>query len=415
MRFFLVYYIVSIFMLANGAMFTWLFQILHFPVWRQAIWGVGLIYLFKYARRTHSALLKKYLRDNAIFFYIVILLSLLTILLEHFNIVRIVYAWWMYFSGLPFLLFPFVATQEGWSESKVNYFFIGLGTFLSIGLIIDYMTGGMFTSMFLLQTSSDLSGLLESGRYCFLSEAPTTFGVYYAFCMVFCIRQLSTESRTHRQLILMFITLLYILGAWFTGSRQIVAVLLLVFLPGILWLFFKGKRNKIAFGVLFFILLSVVPAVKVFIFSDDSYQERYSSESVKEDIRYTYWERGFRESITEAEPKRLLIGDAVAKSQGQKAKEGELTGSHYENTFWSRMSEMGLVGLFMFCYPVIFLLKYMNYKLLDDLLILAVMVVFLFISYVSPNGIHQTSQMVLNLGLGLFMLNKDGLIPRKSI
>ena len=70
MRFFLVYYIVSIFMLANGAMFTWLFQILHFPVWRQAIWGVGLIYLFKYARRTHSALLKKYLRDNAIFFYI---------------------------------------------------------------------------------------------------------------------------------------------------------------------------------------------------------------------------------------------------------------------------------------------------------------------------------------------------------
>lgn len=55
----LVFYFLSIFMLANGSLFTWLFQGTPLNIWRQLIWLIGLMFFIRYIRITDSWELKK--------------------------------------------------------------------------------------------------------------------------------------------------------------------------------------------------------------------------------------------------------------------------------------------------------------------------------------------------------------------
>lgn len=403
----IAFYWTSIFMLANGSLFTWMFRSTPLIMWRQIIWIIGVFLLFKYVRTFNSIGLTKIVKVHLYIFIFILFQALITLAIYNFNYLRLSFAFWTYFSGIPFLIFPFFISNGGKQSVKKFYnIFVGLGCFLTIGLFIDYLTGGFFTKFFLLSVASSLEDLLSSGRYCFLSEAPTTFGVYYCFCLFCTLYRLYLETSNIKKIILFFIAILYVGGAWLTGSRQIVLVLIMELAIALIYyiIFVNGNKKFIIIGL--GLLLMLIPFIKSFLFSDKTYQDRYSSNSIKEDTRYKAWENGWRENVVD-NVDVFFVGKAIALSQGQKAQKGELQGSHYENTYFARLSETGIVGVFLLLLPLLYLLFYWHKTDFFNILLLLFFFSYLFISYISPNGSHQTTQMVVYLALGLFLNKKQ--------
>ena len=290
-------------MLGNGALFTWLFQGTPFAMWRQLIWIIGLIILYKKIIYVDIFNIKSILNILGVIFIINVLQALYAIAVLDFNLVRIGYGFWTYFSGIPFLLFPyfFIEYTKTTGKSRLLFLdlFIYMGLFLTIGLIVDRISGGIFTKLFLISMSNGLLGLLDSGRYCFLCEAPTTFGVYYCFCMFCTLYRLYLSESNKSKLILLVISISYIVGGWMTGSRQIVLVLGIVFVIifGFYTLFINDRKSYITFGIV--LLFLSVPYIESFLYSDKAYKERFSSSSVAKDKRSQYWEEGFKENVSD--------------------------------------------------------------------------------------------------------------------
>ncbi|MCM1221094.1 MAG: hypothetical protein NC113_02940 [Bacteroides sp.] len=400
----LYFYIISIFLLANGAFSNFVFAKLHLSIWRQLIFIVGLYFMTKELKYINYQPLSRYVSKVKLFFFIVIIFSFLTIFIDHFNLVRIAYTWWAYFSGLPFIIFPFVASNSGWSERKINWFFIFLGLFQTGGLLLDFMSGGIFTSTFKV-IGEDPNGLVEMGRYCFLAEAPTTFGVYYALCMMMCMKEfLSTSSATIRY-VLLLIAISFIIGAWFTGSRQIVFVLALVFIASIVYSFFTSKGSS-SILLLALTVSMAAPTIMNQLYSNSAYEERFSDESIAEDVRYQWWREGMEYCLLDFDVKRIAIGEGIGYVHAQKALPTERVGRHFENSIWTRMSESGILGIILFVLPVIFVLRNFSWKSFVDITTLATFTGYLFVSYISPNGEHQTSQMSVYIILGLFLYDR---------
>ena len=390
-------------MLSNGALFTWLFLGTPLSMWRQLIWIWGLYVLIKHYPEFRDIRLNKFVKVHTSFFWYVVALSLITILVHNFNLMRIIYAFWMYFSGLPFVLLPYLISKSRVMSCQTFYkIFMYLGLFLTVGLIIDFSTGGFFTQMFLMATSSE-ANLLESERYCFLSEAPTTFAIYYCFCLLSALYMMYIEQRKYRKLLYLFISISFFIGAWFTGSRQIVAALGIVFALSMVYYVIFIRDNKAVVIISLLAVVFVFPSLKNILYSSESHQERYSTESIKEDSRYDAWKDGLNETVLSGEIKMTLFGKAVALVQGQKAAKGEITGRHYENTYFSRWSELGIYGTLFLLIPAFFVLKRMKKMDFLNVLITLLFVSYFVICYVSPNGIHQTTQMVLYLAIGLFL------------
>lgn len=398
----LYFYFISIFMLANGSMFTWLFQGTPLNTWRQLIWLIGVVIFIKYLRQTEEAELWKAGKLHFYFFIYIVFLALFTFAIYNFNLVRLGYAFWMYFSGIPFMLLPFIWSDSGINAKRFYDIFTGLGSFLTIGLIADFLSGGFFTKMFLISVASSLEDILKDGRFCFLSEAPTTFGVYYCFCLFCTLYRLYISESNLTKFLLLFASLAYIIGGWMTGSRQIVFVLALTFFVSMAYyLCFVMDKKQFVIPVVIVVAIAV-PSVKSFLFAEKAYQNRYSTELIKKDSRYAAWERGFKENVVN-DVGIFFVGKAVALSQGQKARKTELQGSHYENTYYSRLSEIGIVGVILLLFPILYLCKHWNRGSFFNVSLLAFFLSYLFISYVSPNGIHQTTQMTVYLALGLFL------------
>lgn len=401
----LYFYIISIFLFANGALSNFIFTRLHLNIWRQLIFALGLYFMIREIKDIGYSSLTAYVHKIKGFFFIIVAFSLLTIIIDQFNVIRIAFTWWAYFSGLPFIIFPFVARNCGWSEKKLNYFFISLGLFQTVGLIVDFFTGGIFTNTFKVMTDNT-EHLIEGARYCFLAEAPTTFGLYYAICMMFCMKEFSREQSVLGKYVLLVIASSFLIGAWFTGSRQIVFVLGLVFALLLIYLLIFSRKGVSSVLLLGLTISLAAPSVMAKLYSDSAYEERYSDDSVKEDIRYQWWREGMQYCIFDMDIKRIVIGEGVGYVHGQKALPGERTGRHFENSIWTRMSETGIVGIWLFIFPILIVLKNFKTRSFVDVLALSAMIGYLFVSYVSPNGEHQTSQMSLYLAFGLYLYSK---------
>ena len=400
-------------MLANGALFTWLFTGTPLSMWRQLIWIWGLSILVNKYTKFKDIRLSKFVKLHTVFFWYVAILSIITIVIHQFNLMRMAYAFWMYFSGLPFVILPYLISYNRIISNRTFFkIFIFLGLFMTSGLIIDYATGGMFTKMFLIATASDLEGLIDSNRYCFLSETPTTFAIYYCFCLLSSLYMMYIERRQIQKLLYLSISLFYFIGAWFTGSRQILAALGIVYIMSMTYYLIFIRDNKSIIILSLIAIILIFPSIKKQLYSEDSYEERYSYESIEEDSRYDAWEDGLNETILSGEVRMTFIGEAVALVQGQKAAKGELIGRHYENTFFSRWSELGIYGTLFIFIPIFFVLKRMKKIDFFNMLLISLFVSYFFISYISPNGIHQTTQMMIYLSIGLFLC-KDYFTERK--
>lgn len=401
-KFVLYYYLASVFMLSNGGLFNLVFGTLHLSVWRQLLFIIGMIIVINHSHSIKSFRINNFYRTSRNLFFIIFILSLITFVEYGFNVTRVAFSWWMYFSGIPFVLLPFVMKSNGWSDIKANRFFIYLGLFQTVGLILDYFSGGFFTQMFQSKESIE-GGLLEAGRYCFTAEAPTTFGIYYCLCLVMTIRQLPNVTGFEKTFLLV-LCCVYVIGAWFTGSRQIVVALLLVFATGSLNMVLSNasSRKYIVIGSVF--ILSAAPYVMSNLNKDETYEDRYSSEAIKDDTRYEKWNDGFKFCIGEFNIKRILVGEGISYV-GMKVKPGEVYGYHFENSVWARMSDAGLVGLYILFLPLIVFFNYFKKRRLEDLLILSFLLSYVMTCYVSPNGQNQTSQMAVYIAIGFFLYN----------
>lgn len=396
-------------MLANGSLFGWAFGGTPLLIWRQLIWIIGLWLSFKMLPSLDSDQLYGVFRVQKRFCFAIIILSFVTILIYHFNFIRIAFAFWMYFSGLPFVCFPVLVMKSRIISMKTFYnIFVFMGVFLTIGLIADYTTGGFFTKTFLIAGSGrkDLINLILSGRYCFLAEAPTTFGVFYTFCMFCGLNLMYISDGFWARFSYLLISGTFLIGSWFTGSRQIVAILAIMYIGGIVFYVIKSHKSVNHILVAIILACSFLPTLFYsFLYQDKTYTDRYSTESIEEDSRSRAWRNGFHDTLVD-DVFVTLFGKAVALSQGQKAQPDEIVGSHYENSFFGRLSECGIIGLMLLCYPVIYIMRRLGKWDLFQLLTLIIILAYLITCFVSPNGQHQTSQMAIFLTLGIFIARK---------
>lgn len=293
-----------------------------------------------------------------IVFSFVFVFSLITILVDDFNIIRIIYTWIEYTYGLPFLLLPMICRKCGWSISKLNYFFISLGTFLTTGLLLDYFSGGFFTTTFALSVGEGIEHF-DTGRYNFLSTTNGILTVYYSLCLFCCFYEYHRSKSTFLKYLLILLTVFFILGSIYTGARQTLVGLMFVELVGLLSIIVRSKGGFVfLFAAIGLFLVFVVPSVKTMLSGNQGFQDRYNYEAIKEDSRSEMWKKGLHDTFVETSVRRLTIGDGVGLVNSQKANHGEARGSHYENTFLARISEIGLIlGLVSLLIPVAFLMK----------------------------------------------------------
>lgn len=400
---FLYYYIISIFMMANDAFFTWLGMQMHLNFWRQVISLIGFYIVYK-TLRTNEGLfyVRMIYRKYGTMFKILSVFAVISIVFNGYTLERVLYALWNYSFGLPFLLFPYYTRKCGWSDSRFNNLFIILGTFLSVGILIDFLSGGLITTMFLLSVTME-EGTFEDGRFCFLSTAPTIFTVYYCFCLFCLLTETINSKSVLKKTILLSLSLLFVFGSVFCGSRQTLAGLVLIECIG-LWNFFKtNKLSLLVIALSIVISYFFLPQAQKMLSDNQGFSDRYTSEAIEEDDRTKTWEEGFYYCILNPTIRRALIGDGVGRTIGRGAEKGD-TGKHYENTFLARINDVGwFMSFWMLLLPVGFMLKNRNKKLNTSLMYYGIIFAYLFIAMVSPNGAAESTQMSLFIVLGKFI------------
>lgn len=403
-----VYYIISLFMLANGNLFSFILKSIHLSIWRQLIFAVGICILLFFR---NSYIKTYYYRILKTYFFLALIISIFAIItdiIHRFSIIRLGFAFWGYFCGVPFILFPYIFRRYMNNKNAIKFYniFIILGVFSTLGLFLDYCLGGAITQFFFLFNENlDDYSFENIGRYYFLTESPTSFGLFYCFCLICVFFRIYFEKKTSRKIIFFIIALSFLFGGWLTGSRQILLALLIeLTVCGVFYLF-HTKDNKTYLILALVLGIAILPSILSNMFSaNENLSERFSSSTIKEDKRSLVWKRSFEETCLEMDV--LLFGKAFGYTVLNNVGEGEDIGYHYENTFFARISETGLVGLLIFLYPFIIILSKMRRIDFFKSLILGFAISFLIVSFISPNGTHQTSQMVLFIALGM-ILDKD--------
>lgn len=402
-------------MLANGSFVSYFFSRPPLNMWRQVIWIIGLFILFNLMQRTKSSKLRSIFDIHGAFSLFVIFSGTFTIIFREFNLLRIGYAIWLYFAGFPFIVLPILIVYSRQSRKIFTNFLAYSGLFFAIGLILDYYLGGFFTLTFneMYRARYDVDNSdSEFYRYCFTAEAPTTFSVLYNLQMLCFVWKLHTSNSSSKTILYLFSITLFIIGAWFTGSRQLLIILVITLVIALSYelFFIRGKKKNVVLLLLFLAILA--PFTQDFINKDDVYRERFEINTIREDTRAQKWERGLIETILD--PKVLLLGNGVGYTQNQKALNSEEYGSHYENSFFARISDIGIIGFLLMIYPAFYVLVKFSKKKFADVMLAALMLSYLIICFVSPNGSSPTTQTAVYLGLGLFICRRYFFVETKK-
>lgn len=377
-------------------------------IWRQLLllgcWGV----FFAYPKQHLGKAGKTFL----LFIYALlawfVLRAGLTYVELGFNPIRLGYAFFIFFGSIPFFILPTMVLRSGKGPASMFRFFALLGGFFGGGLIIDGISGGYF--LFLKEDIFSVS-MIDSEdifRYSFLAQIITTFGSISLFSIISSLYMLSIVKKTSSQFFYLVCALLVCIGGWFSGSRQIVYPTLLVFFVGILAYLFigRGKKMGVALGILLGVFFLAEPIYHFLVRTSDKDEmtERFTLEAIKEDERYLTWQDGWNDTVES--PIVLLIGNGVGYTVGQQARGREVVGRHYENTFFSMISNAGILGLLLLLLPIFFVLwKIYTRKggiAFFDVLSIAFIGGFLLISFVSPNGLTPTAQISIYTLAGIY-------------
>ncbi len=402
----ILFYAISIFMLTNDALFTWLGHVTGLVFWRQLIWLVGIVIVFRTLGNKNLRIpeIRKICNGFNRLYVILIILSIFAFIIPQFNLIRIVHAFIGYTYGLPFLLFPYFSRYYGWSSKSFDSFFIFLGLFISLGFLFDFLTGGIITMMFY-GSVTDLSGDFSDGRYSFLSTATTIITMIYCVCQVCCFKESQNAKRAVKKWLLLTLSVFFIFGSIFSGSRQTLAAMMIVEVAGVVTVIKSRKVGLFSIAIVALVLVIAFPYANKLFLSNEGATERYSAASIQGDERYKQWQDGLHDSFTS--PLRLTIGEGLGYVHGMKARPGEKVGRHYESTVFTRISEIGLIpALFWLLMPVYYVYKYRK-QTKNFLLYAGVMAAYLFISFISPNGGSELSQISLFVILGMELEDRE--------
>lgn len=411
MKKYLYFYLIAIFMMANDALINWLGARVGIPFWRQLIWVIGLILLIKIVRdrKYKVPYIRKTYRQYANMFVIVTVLSMLTLLLEGFNIVRILMSLFEYFFGIVFLIFPLVCAQNGWDRSKINKFFIIMGCFISTGLLLDFSFGGAITSFFKIVTmqSVDEYQFDHYGRFCFMSTTDSIFTLMLCLSSISCFREYTEKKYALSKLVLLLLSAYIMFGSIFTGARQTLAALLIVEMFGLIYVLRGNKKSVLLLGSMVVVLLLAMPSAQRLLSKNEGFENRFNTGALQEDERSTVWQEGYRYCFVNTNLQRILIGDGVGYTLGTYAGPNEAKMRHFENSFIARIIDVGVpMALALLMMPVIFVIKYHRNRKVNTLYF-SFLFAYIFISLISPNGLTNQSQMALFIMLGFFYRDND--------
>lgn len=391
-------------MMTNGNLFSFIFKTIHLNAWRQLIFVVGLFWLYKFYKYYKGTIYQQIIKLYSFFFVLMVGYATVSRMLNGFGYYRLIFNFWIYFSGVPFIIFPLMYKVYHKGLTRFSTIFVCLGLFSSFGILLDYFSGGMFTKFFFLynQDLLDVKPEEMGGRYYFLSESATVFGLYYCFCTV-CVIYNMFKCRMERiKMLYLLLLFVMVMCAFLTGSRQILLAQCIEIIGCFLYYIIFSNGNK---RFIIYVLIAAgtigMPYIVGFMSENKKLLERYDSSNVKEDSRSALWKIGFDETCKDLGV--FAFGKGFSYVAGQKANKNEVVGNHYENTFFARISETGIVGLLIFLYPFIFIIRRMRSIDLLRCCIFSFLVAFLIVSFISPNGIHQTSQMVLFICWGWFL------------
>ena len=403
MKKYLYFYIIAIIMLVNDALFNLIGMRVGISPWRQIIWLFAIIAMIQLSRKYYLFVpcIRKTIRIYIRLFLIVLIFALYTLLKGEISLIRVLMSIIEYFYGLPFIIFPFVCAQSGWSRDKLDKFFIVLGIFLSAGFIIDYSSGGSITLALSALPSREFDEFqFEYGRYNFLSTSNTLLTVILGISL-FCTFNYYKNTGRGNKLLLIVISVFIVFGTIFSGARQTLAGLLIVEVVGLLSIVIESKRG--IFSVLFFIVLFFValPSILGLLSENKGYTDRYTSEAIKEDERSNTWREGFNYCFTNTTLERILVGEGVGYTLTAHASSREKKGKHFENSFFARISDVGVfVGLSTLLMPVLLIFG-IRKRSKVSIIYYGLIMMYVFISFVSPNGLGNQTQVALFIILGL--------------
>lgn len=362
-RIWLLFFGVVLFMYTNGMLFTWLFAGSFLSIWRQLSWLILFILLYTSYRKYNNIELYSVMNFFSVYLVILLFLSAYTFIYQGFNFVRVFYSLWLYLIGVPFVLFAPMAVRARINKKWFFGIFTYMGLFITIGLFIDYRLGGLITRT--LHSGFDKGDLADQSRLCFLSEAPTTFAVIYCFFSISALAMMRMSKSWIMKSWYSVIAVSSILGAWMTGSRQIVLCLVIILIIGFMYYIFFVKDRRIYFMIIpLTIVLGSLPWALGVAHENDVYVSRFDRETVEEDDRYLTWERGYQELFVNASLRSWCLGNGIGYASGQQIHSGESLGSHYENTYLARFNEMGIWGIVLLLYPVFFVIKKIKFQIL---------------------------------------------------
>jgi hypothetical protein len=282
-----------------------------------------------------------------------------------------------------------------------------LGIIISIGLIIDGLNNNIFSFVRAYYIDTDVE--VEINRATFLSEACTILGISQLLFMCCNLLIFHLSESKFWKVFYFLTTFIFLIGGWFTASRQVFFILLISELLALsYWL--KTKHKRIFLG-----LLTLIPLI-IFTYSflefnrndfeSNSYAERYTKDTDGGNaVRVEAWEKGINQLSISNFP-YWFFGHGFTYTMGQQSLPNEKVGYHMESSVWAMFSECGFFSWCVFFWPWLYSVKLWikMKKSFIKILFFCILVSYIFTAFVSPNATHFLATMSLFIVLG-FMIN----------
>lgn len=399
------FYITAIVMLTNGLLFNYLFLGSFFKMWRQFIWLTGTWFFISFLIANYGQIRKqKFYLHFKWSVLILLIASVVSILINEFNILRILVGWMIYIFGYSFLLLPFIILKNN-KEKSFFRFLSWLGIIISIGLILD---GLKIISLSLLKNFENTTES-ELIRATFLTEAATILGISSLFLLICNLYTFHLSKTKFSQIFYLGTSLIFVLGAWFTGSRQVFFVIAFTETIALFYISTLYNRNRILKS-LFLIVLIIISLflIKPLLTSTkyEIYSKRYLSDTDGGNIvRQNAMAVGIKQLSLENLP-LWFTGHGFTYTMGQQAKSGEKVGYHMESSVWAMFSECGIFSWYVFFGPLIYSISLWRRlkKSFFKILVFCFLISYSFTAFVSPNASHPLSTMCLFIIMG-FLIN----------
>lgn len=395
------YIIFVVFIYSIPMAFNLLFASTPLSPWKQIVW-FPLMYLFIKRKRCYNYYYNKHVSYALLSFYLLLIGSLNSILIGY-NSVRIIYSFWVYLAGFPFLLMMYEVKRRDMSD-ELKKFLIILSVMITVGLIVDHYSG--IFNVIKIKGGDDFAlNKSELSRATFLFESPTGLTNYFNFLLLcVCVYFIYEKKSSYRKYYIVLICL-FVIAGFYTGSRQLWLTSGIIIIVTIVVSYWERMKKLDVLSILV-LLMAIIFMSGYFINivkkneSDSEIADRIVQ--IKDDERINSYYAGLRQyEISNVD--KWFVGHGIASTMGQKARVGESIGYHFESSLFATFYEIGIMAYVVILVPVFnfffVLLKFKNSSL--KILLCIYFGAFIFIYTVTPGGLGFTSLMSINIVGGM--------------